>query len=221
MKQKSKRKFRTLSVTLLLLLGVLLLKLSLTVGNFATPKKDGGLSLFASEVMAEDAKGDTKGKAKKPAASGKDKGTPEASQTGNASESNNRPSSTSVPEMISHLQRRDAELTKKEEQLKQKEEYLAQMEQEVEKKLKDLMAVQKEIQTFRAEREEGQLAKVRSLSKIYGTMKPKEAAKLLENLEENLVVEVISTMSAAEAANILSNMDVKKAAKISQALSTH
>ena len=223
MKQKSKRKFRTLSVTLLLLLGVLLLKLSLTVGNFATPKKDDGLSLFASEVMAEDAKGDTKGKAKKPAAPGKDKGTPEASQTsaGAASESNNRPSSTSVPEMISHLQRRDAELTKKEEQLKQKEEYLAQMEQEVEKKLKDLMAVQKEIQTFRAEREEGQLAKVRSLSKIYGTMKPKEAAKLLENLEENLVVEVISTMSAAEAANILSNMDVKKAAKISQALSTH
>jgi flagellar motility protein MotE (MotC chaperone) len=52
-------------------------------------------------------------------------------------------------------------------------------------------------------------------------MKPKEAAKLLENLEENLVVEVISTMSATEAANILSNMDVKKAAKISQALSTH
>jgi flagellar motility protein MotE (MotC chaperone) len=217
MKQRSKRKFRTLSVTLLLLLGVLLLKLSLTVGNFATPKKDGGLSLFASEVMAED----TKGKAKKPAASGKGKGTPEASQAPAASEPNNRPSSTSVPEMISHLQRRDAELTKKEEQLKQKEEYLAQMEQEVEKKLKDLMAIQKEIQAYRAEREEGQASKVRSLSKIYGTMKPKEAAKLLENLEENLVVEVISTMSATEAANILSNMDVKKAAKISQALSTH
>ena len=222
MKQRSKRKFRTLSVTLLLLLGVLLLKLSLTVGNFSTPKKDGGLTLFASEVLAEDAKGDTKGKAKKSAASEKDKAAAQTGQAGvGAPQSGDRPSSTSVPEMISHLQRRDAELTKKEEQLKQKEEYLSQMEQEVEKKLKDLMAIQKEIQTYRAEREEGQLAKVRSLAKIYGTMKPKEAAKLLENLEENLVVEVISTMNATEAANILSNMDVKKAAKISQALSTH
>lgn len=216
MKQKSKRHFRTLSITLALILGVLLLKLTLTVGNFMTPKKDGSLSLFTSEVMAED----KKAKSQKPTASAKAQGTQGANQTAAVADSADRPGTTSVPEMIAHLQRRESELTKKEEQLKQKEEYLSQMEQEVEKKLKELMGLQKEIQAYRAEREESQVAKVRSLAKIYGTMKPKEAAKLLENLEDNLVVEIISTMNATEAANILSNMDVKKAAKISQALSS-
>ena len=212
MRQKLRHNFRPITVTLLMILSVLVLKLTLTVFNFSAPKRSGDLSLFASEVMAEDRKGKTKKAA--PPAKPEDPG-----QTAPAPDVPKRPSNSSVPEMVTYLETRNAELNKKEEQLKQKEEYLAQMEQQVENKLKELLAIQKEIQVFRAEREENQSSKVRSLAKIYGTMKPKEAAKLLENLEEPLVVEVISTMSATEAANILSNMDVKKAAKISQALS--
>ena len=60
-----------------------------------------------------------------------------------------------------------------------------------------------------------------AFAKIYETMKIKEAAKLLENLDEQLVVNVISVMNTDAAANILANMDTKKAAKISQVLSTH
>jgi flagellar motility protein MotE (MotC chaperone) len=212
MNQKMRHLFRSFTVTLLLILSVLVLKLALTVLDFSVPKKNSDLSLFASEVMAED----RKGKAKKAAPPAKPE---DSGQTAPASDAPKRPSNSSVPEMVSYLETRNAELNKKEEQLKQKEEYLSQMEQQVENKLKELLAIQKEIQAFRTEREENQNAKVRSLAKIYGTMKPKEAAKLLENLEEPLVVEVISTMNATEAANILSNMDVKKAAKISQALS--
>ena len=108
---------------------------------------------------------------------------------------------------------------KKEEQLRQKEEYLQQMEQEVENKLKELITLQKEIQAYRTEKEEDQNARIRSLSKIYGSMKPKEAAKLLEKLNDELVVEVISAMTSNDAASVLSSMDVKKAAKISEFLS--
>jgi flagellar motility protein MotE (MotC chaperone) len=212
MKQRSRQIFRPFTVTLLMILSVLVLKLALTVFNFSVPKNNSDLSLFASEVMAEDRKAKTKKTV--PPAKPEDPG-----QAAPAPDAPKRPSNASVPEMVTYLETRNAELNKKEEQLKQKEEYLSQMEQQVEGKLKELLAIQKEIQAFRAEREENQNAKVRSLAKIYGTMKPKEAAKLLENLEEQLVVEVISTMNATEAANILSNMDVKKAAKISQALS--
>jgi flagellar motility protein MotE (MotC chaperone) len=66
---------------------------------------------------------------------------------------------------------------------------------------------------------ESQNTKVRGLAKIYGTMKPKEAAKLMENLDDKLVMNIISTMTPDEAAAILSLMEVKKAAKISEALS--
>lgn len=120
---------------------------------------------------------------------------------------------------LTFIQQRESELRRKEEQLKEKEERLARIEKEVEQKTKDLLALQKEIQTYRNERQDVQNTKVRSLAKIYGTMKPKEAAKLMENLEDKLVMGIISTMSSEEAAAILALMDVKKAAKISEALS--
>ena len=50
-------------------------------------------------------------------------------------------------------------------------------------------------------------------------MKPKEAAKLMENLDDKLVMGIIATMTPDEAAVILALMEVKKAAKISEALS--
>ena len=129
------------------------------------------------------------------------------------------PSTTVVNETIASLQQRESELKKKEELLREKEERLAKMEKEVEQKLKDLISIQREIQTYRNEKAEGVNTKVRSLAKIYGTMKPKEAAKLMENLDDKLVMNIISTMNSDEAASIMANMEVKKAAKISEGLS--
>ena len=50
-------------------------------------------------------------------------------------------------------------------------------------------------------------------------MKPKDAAKLMEALDDKLVMGIIATMTPDEAASILALMEVKKAAKISEALS--
>ena len=105
--------------------------------------------------------------------------------------------------------------------LKDKEERLAKIEKEVEQKVKDLLVLQKEIQAAKTEKQDTQNTKVKSLAKIYGTMKPKEAAKLMENLDDKLVMNIVSTMTPDEAASVLALMDVKKAAKISEALSGH
>ena len=108
---------------------------------------------------------------------------------------------------------------KREERLKEKEERLDKLEKGIEQKVKDLLALQKEIQAVRVEKQESQNARVLNLAKIYGTMKPKEAAKLMENLDDKLVMGIIATMTPDEAAAILSLTEVKKAAKISEALS--
>jgi flagellar motility protein MotE (MotC chaperone) len=122
-------------------------------------------------------------------------------------------------ESLSAFQQKEIEIRKKEEQLKDKEERLGRLEKEIEQKVKDLLVLQKEVQAVRIEKQETQNTKVRSLAKIYGTMKPKEAAKLMENLDDKLVMGIIATMTSDEAAAILALMDVKKAAKISEALS--
>ena len=125
----------------------------------------------------------------------------------------------STSESLSAFQQKEIEIRKKEEQLKEKEERLDKLEKEIEQKVKDLLALQKEIQAARVERQETQNTKVRGLAKIYGTMKPKEAAKLMENLDDKLVMGIIATMTPDEAAAILALMEVKKAAKISEAFS--
>ncbi len=207
---RASRSKKTLSLLLSVVALMILFKTGLTLGRivFDNQTSDSEYLSFPREVLAEDKKS-------KPA----DNVPPKKSNPPSAATSAVAPPLQPMTETLTHIERREAELKRKEEQLRQKEEYLSKMEQEVEKKLKDLLAIQKEIQAYRSEKEESQNTKIRSLAKIYGTMKPKEAAKLLDNLEEHLVVSVISTMSADEAANILGNMDVKKAAKISESLS--
>jgi len=125
---------------------------------------------------------------------------------------------SAMAETLSYLEQKELELRRKEQRLNEQEKHLFQMQKEVEEKLENLIAVQKDIQSFRNEKNEARNASIRSLAQIYGTMKPKEAAKLLENMDEKLVVSLLSTMKANEAAEILSTMDFKKAAKISEAL---
>lgn len=219
MSLKRFKQFKTLSGIFLLVFVMLLLKMGLTIGHLFTQPSETKLPPFPSEVMAEE----RKTKAQEAADQKKKKQQPSA-QTSDSTPKQDSPQTpapgqVNTSDMIAHLEQRETELKKKEEQLRQKEEYLTQMEQGIEKKLKELSVIQKEIQAYRAEKEESQSSKIRSLSKIYGSMKPKEAAKLIENLEDRLVVNIIGTLSSDEAANIMSNMDVKKAAKIAESLS--
>jgi flagellar motility protein MotE (MotC chaperone) len=205
MEKRNSKRFKTMSGVLVLIVSLLLVKLGLTVTHLVQQTGETKLASFPSEVLAEERKDERKTKTAKAEPSAQKK-TPAPSG--------------SPADMVSYLEQRETEVKHKEEQLRQKEEYLTQMQQDVEKKLKDLTVIQKEIQAYRNEKEDAQTGKIRSLAKIYGSMKPKEAAKLLENLDDQLVVKIVSTMNADEAASLLGNMDVKKAAKISEVL-TH
>lgn len=210
-KKESPRSLIRLLVAILLVSLLVSLKLALSVGRLLTQANDGPCPVFVSEVHAADRKANSP------------KVQPPVKST-SLPESESAPSTlpvegATVPDVMSHLQQKELELKRKEQLLQEREDYLVRMKQEVEQKLKELIEIQKEIKAYRTEKEENKNAQIRSLSKIYGSMKPKEAAKLLENLNDPLVVSIIATMNAAEAANILANMDIKKAAKISQSLS--
>jgi flagellar motility protein MotE (MotC chaperone) len=113
----------------------------------------------------------------------------------------------------------EQELKEKERALNEKEALLKALQKDIEGKLARLEEIQKNIEAFRKEQERLKNEKIDSLVKIYGTMKPKEASKLLEKLDDDLVVNIISRMTTEQAAKIIANMDVKKAAEISQKLS--
>ena len=189
-----------LSVALCALMTILVIKLAFTVmGAFCFQPET---AISVPDAMAKD-----------------DKPKTEIEPTVQVEKAAKSKSGLSTTESLSALQQRETEIRKKEEQLKEKEERLGKLEKEVEQKVKDLLALQKDVQTVRTEKQETQNTKVRNLAKIYGTMKPKEAAKLMENLDDKLVMNIIATMTPDEAAAILALMEVKKAAKISEALS--
>ena len=188
-----------ISIMLCALIAVLVIKLVITIAGafFCQPEIT---TISVPDAMAKD----DKPKVESPSPVDK----PPKNKSGN-----------SAGDSFSALHQKETEIHKREEQLNEKEERLGKLEKEVEQKVKDLLALQKEVLTVRTEKLETQNAKVRGLAKIYGTMKPKEAAKLMDNLDDKLVMNIISTMTPDEAAAILSLMDIKKAAKISEALS--
>jgi flagellar motility protein MotE (MotC chaperone) len=194
----------------LVLLVVLSLKLLVATGNLVIQHK--GLNSFFStpEVLATDQQKNSpqpveKDRTDRPPVE------PESVKTAKCS----NPASA---EVLSYLEQKEMELKRKERSLQEQEQHLLEMQKEVEQKLQELIVIQKDIQNFRNEKTENKNASVRSLAQIYGSMKPKEAAKLLENMDEKLVVSLVSTLKANEAAEIFAAMDSKKAAKISEAL---
>jgi flagellar motility protein MotE (MotC chaperone) len=202
------RTFRSPFFTILVL-SVLLMKLLLAAQNLFTPSEASG-PFAVPEALAKDQKKDAPPPAGKNSA---DKPQPQAEPA------KTTPPPTANPvEMTAYLQQKEAELKRKEQHLQEQEQYLQQMQKDIEQRLQELIAIQKDIQTYRNERTESRSANIRSLAQIYGSMKPKEAAKLFGDMDEKLVVSVISTMKVNEAAEILSAMDSKKAAKISEAL---
>lgn len=57
-------------------------------------------------------------------------------------------------------------------------------------------------------------AKIRSLVKIYESMKPKDAAKIFEELDMNILLQVVDKMKEPKSALILAKMDSNKAKEL-------
>jgi flagellar motility protein MotE (MotC chaperone) len=209
---------RLAPLALCAVIAMLLVKLAISAGNLIARNQAG---LAAPDVIAEEVKTEVQsgrsGEGSLPGLAGVAE-----SQAAPPPADKEKPKSvkgSSLGEALTLLQQKESDIKRREEQVREKEDRVAKIEKEVEQKLQELIALQKEMQAYRNEKQESQNTRVRNLSKIYGTMKPKEAAKLMENLDDKLVMGIISTMSPEEAASILAVMEVKKAAKISEALS--
>ncbi len=129
------------------------------------------------------------------------------------------PSEGNGKKSLSALDEEEKKIRIEREQIREEKAQLEKLKKDVELKIKTLLALQKQTMLARGEQKSTLNAKVQGLAKIYGTMKPKQAAKLMGSLDDALVKSIISTMPPDKAASILALMDVKKAAKISEAIS--
>ncbi len=113
--------------------------------------------------------------------------------------------------VLQSLATRHGELDAREAQIAEREALLAAAENRMDEKTAELKALQESIQGLVGQHDEQEQAQFKSLVKIYENMKPKDAAKIFEQLEMDVLLEVVGRMREQKVAPILAQMQPTKA----------
>lgn len=126
-----------------------------------------------------------------------------------------------TPEELSvfkKLNDRKAELDRRESEIVKLEEELQKQQKGIEDKIKQLEDMRKQISETLKGRVEQDQEKVAKLVDVYSNMKPSQASKVIESLNEDLAVSILEKMKKKNAAEILNTMAAPKAKKLSEML---
>ena len=116
--------------------------------------------------------------------------------------------------LLQSLSERREAIEQRGRELDQREILLKAAESRIDEKVAELEALRKSIEGLLAEHDEETEAQMKSLVKIYEAMKPKDAARIFEQLDLVVLLDVIERMKERKTAPILANMDPERAKTI-------
>ncbi len=119
--------------------------------------------------------------------------------------------SQSELEILQKLAQRREELDIRERSIEQKAGVLKAAEAQIDVKIAKLKELEASIKDLIGVYDEKERDRLNNLVKIYSTMKPKEAARLFNDMEMSLLVRVFEQMKESKSAPILALMDSAKA----------
>jgi len=156
----------------------------------------------------------------KPSADAPTAATPAPHAPGAASEKAVDPLSMtpSEVELLQQLAERRAELDRRAAELSQREVLLQAAEKRIDEKIARLASLEKDIGGIVDKQDQEEDARIKSLVKIYETMKPQDAARIFEQLDMGVLLNVVEHMKERIAAPILAAMDPAKARTVTLAL---
>ncbi|WP_413289001.1 MotE family protein [Bdellovibrio sp. HCB337] len=117
---------------------------------------------------------------------------------------------------LSKLNARKKELDEREEELARAEQELQAQKEELDKRLKDLEDVRRGISSVLEEKVKGDDKKIDTLVQMYSDMKPPQAAKVFETMDEDLAVDILGRMKKKNAADIMNLLKPEKAQVLSE-----
>jgi flagellar motility protein MotE (MotC chaperone) len=222
------------------LLAGLFVKLILTAAFLLAYQAPGPLFSFKSEAWAEEAKDKKKAPAetKAPEAAKeqpakdakapveKDKKAPEAAPTAPPAPTVDETLTKQYQSMIEALKAREAELVRREQRLKERENALDILQKQVDERLTAIEATRKKLDDLVAKQEDlTQKQKVMKDQRIehlvtaYKGMRPEKAGALVNNLEDEVAVQILSAMPGRNAGQILAFVNPEKAARLTKSIS--
>ncbi|MBR9973210.1 MotE family protein [Magnetospirillum sulfuroxidans] len=121
-------------------------------------------------------------------------------------------------DVLQKLQERRGTLDARERDIERRESLQKAAENQIERKITEMKTLQSTIEGLLRQYNDQEDSKMRSLVKIYENMKPKDAAKIFEQLEMAIMLEVVERMKEQKVAPILAEMDPTKARNLTSEL---
>lgn len=121
-------------------------------------------------------------------------------------------------EVLEKLAARRNELEQRASDLDIRENLLKATEVRIDGKITELKQIKQTIDGLLKQHDAEREAKMKSLVKIYESMKPKDAARIFEKLEIDVLMDVVERMREARAAPILAKMSAARAKQVTAAL---
>jgi flagellar motility protein MotE (MotC chaperone) len=121
-------------------------------------------------------------------------------------------------EVLKQLSNRREELEKRTKALDTREALIKIAEQRVDNKIKEMQTLRLQLQSMISQVSEAQATQLDNLVKVYETMKPEDAAKIMETLDMPILLNVIQRMKPKSTAPIMAKMNTEKAKDITVAL---
>ena len=116
---------------------------------------------------------------------------------------------------LKELSKRRETLDKEKTDLNVREQVLKATENKIDKKVLELKKLQTQLEDLMKQYEQKENSKILSLVKIYETMKPKDAAKIFNELEMPVLLKVVSNMKEVKVAPVIASMGPAKARELS------
>jgi flagellar motility protein MotE (MotC chaperone) len=139
---------------------------------------------------------------------------PPISAARSGSDSEDAETSSSEVDVLTSLSKRRAALDARERALETQQDLIVAAEKRIDDKIASLKTLQSQIKTLLAERDVVQQKQLDSLVKTYSSMKPRDAARIFNNLDEAVLVSVASQLKPDVLAAILGQMQSEPAQKL-------
>lgn len=117
-------------------------------------------------------------------------------------------------DVLQSLSLRRQELDAREKEISLRESSLKVLEQNITGKINELQDLQSKLTVILQEYKNNEDQKIMGLVKIYEAMKPQDAAKVFDQLEMKILIEIADNMKEAKLAQILSKMDPYRAKEV-------
>ena len=118
-------------------------------------------------------------------------------------------------EVLQNLSKRRKELEAYNKKLNNKESILESTEKKLSVKMEELKKMEKRINDLMDSLDAKSSTRIKSLAKIYESMRPAEAAKIFNELEMPVLLEIVRNMRESKVAPIIAQMNSHKAKEVS------